>query len=326
MTTLTVQDDSFAIRGGFAIARGSRTHAHVVIVTLEKDGVVGRGECTPYARYGESVESVIAQIETLRGALAGGLTRQALQQALPAGAARNAIDCALWDLEAKTTGTAAHDLAGLAQASSVMTAYTLSLGTPDAMAKAAHDHRERPLLKVKLGGDGDPERMRAVCSHCGDAKVIVDANEAWPTENLWQWLDLAADLGIAMVEQPLPAGQDHILADKPHTVPLCADESAHDREGLAALKPLYDMVNIKLDKTGGLTEAIAMSAQAKQMGFGVFIGCMMGSSLAMAPAFMLTPGADYVDLDAPLLLDHDREPALHFDKSLLSPPTRALWG
>ncbi|MFN3169686.1 MAG: N-acetyl-D-Glu racemase DgcA [Hyphomicrobiales bacterium] len=326
MISLTISDDAFRIRGLFSIARGSRTHAHVVAVTLQDGEHVGRGECTPYARYEESVESVTAQIETVRDALTSGLDRQALQDLLPAGAARNAVDCALWDLEAKRTGKPASELAGVPPVGRLETAYTISLDTPDEMARVAYEHRDRPLLKVKLGGDGDPERMRAVCGHAGDAKVIVDANEAWAPENLWAWMDLAAELGIALVEQPLPAGQDAILAERPHVVPICADESAHDREGLADLARLYDVINIKLDKTGGLTEALALKAEAKAAGLGIFVGCMMGSSLAMAPGTLLAYDADYVDLDAPLLLAEDRDPALEFEGSILQPPSRALWG
>ncbi len=326
MISLHIDDDAFRIRGLFSIARGSRTHAHVVTVTLKDGEHVGRGECTPYARYDESVESVTAQIETLRDRLEQGLTRQALQELLPAGAARNAVDCALWDLEAKRTGNPVHELARVPAVQPLETAYTISLDTPDEMARVAYDHRNRPLLKVKLGGDGDPDRMRAVCGHAGDAKVIVDANEAWAPENLWAWMDLAAELGIALVEQPLPAGKDAILADHPHAVPVCADESAHDREGLSDLARLYDVINIKLDKTGGLTEALALKAEAKAAGLGIFVGCMMGSSLAMAPGTLLAHDADYVDLDAPLLLAEDRDPALQFNGSILQPPSRALWG
>lgn len=326
MTELSTQHDRFKIRGLFSIARGSRTHADVVTVTLVDGDSVGRGECTPYARYGESVESVTAQIEKVRPHLAAGLDRQALQGLLPSGAARNAVDCALWDLEAKRTQTPAYQMAGLQSLAPMVTAFTLSLDTPQEMAQAAYENRHRPLLKVKLGGDGDPDRMKAVCGHAGKASIIVDANEAWSPENLWSWLDLAAELGIALVEQPLPAAQDAMLSERAHVVPICADESAHDRKGLDALKQRYDVVNIKLDKTGGLTEALAMKQAAREAGLGVFVGCMMGSSLAMAPATLLAQDADYVDLDAPLLLDEDRDPALTFDGSTLNPPIPALWG
>lgn len=323
---LTISDDAFAIRGGFTISRGTRTHAHVVMVQLEDGAHSGRGECTPYARYDESIESVIAEIEAIRPQLEAGLTRKALQTLLPAGAARNAVDCALWDLEAKRTATPAFKLAQVPAPQPMETAYTISLGTPDAMAKAAYEHRDRPLLKIKLGGEGDEERMRAVCAHAGDARIILDANEAWPHDRLWEWMDLAAELGIAMVEQPLPAGEDAMLAERPHAVPLCADESAHDREGLADLVGRYDLINIKLDKTGGLTEALALKAEAQKTGLGIFVGCMMGSSLAMAPGTLLCHDAHYIDLDAPLLLDEDREHALTFEASTLYPASPALWG
>lgn len=326
MIDLSVQHDRFKIRGLFSISRGSRTHADVVTVSLQDGDAIGRGECTPYARYGESVDSVSAQIEGLRANLTSGLDRQALQGLLPSGAARNAVDCALWDLEAKRSGTPAYQLAGLTDLAPMTTAYTLSLDTPEKMAEAAYENRHRPLLKVKLGGNGDPDRMRAVCGHAGGAKIIVDANEAWSPDNLWAWLDLAAKLGITLVEQPLPAADDAMLAERVHVVPVCADESAHDRKSLTALKGRYEVVNIKLDKTGGLTEALAMKQAAREAGFGVFVGCMMGSSLAMAPATLAAQDADYVDLDAPLLLDEDRDPALTFEGSTLNPPTPALWG
>lgn len=326
MTELSLTHDRFKIRGLFSIARGSRTHADVVTVTLKDGDWTGRGECTPYARYGETVESVTAEIEKMRAHLAAGLDRQTLQKLLPSGAARNAVDCALWDLEAKRSGTPAFQSAGLSDLDSMTTAFTLSLDTPEKMAEAAYENRHRPLLKIKLGGDGDPERLRAVCGHAGDAKIIVDANEAWAPENLWSWLDLAASLGVTLVEQPLPSAEDMMLADRAHVVPICADESAHDRKGLDALKGRYDVVNIKLDKTGGLTEALAMKQAARNDGFGVFVGCMMGSSLAIAPATLAAQDADYVDLDAPLLLDEDRNPALTFEGSTLNPPTPDLWG
>lgn len=326
MTQLAIQHDRFKIRGLFSISRGSRTHADVVTVTLSDGDSVGRGECTPYARYGETVQSVTAEIEAMRAPLAAGLNRQSLQSQMPSGAARNAIDCALWDLEAKRTATPAFQLAGLRALRPMTTAFTLSLDTPDKMAEAAYENRHRPLLKIKLGGDGDPDRLRAVCGHAGDAKIIVDANESWAPENLWSWLDLAADLGVALVEQPLPAADDGMLSQRPHVLPICADESAHDRKGLEALKGRYDVVNIKLDKTGGLTEALAMKQAAREAGFGIFVGCMMGSSLAMAPATLAAQDADYVDLDAPLLLEEDRTPALTFEGSTLNPPTPDLWG
>lgn len=326
MISIDILEESFRIRGTFSIARGSRTHADVVTVCLSDGQHRGRGECTPYARYDESVESVKTQIESLRGRLENDLGRDELQTLLPAGAARNAVDCALWDLEAKRSGKPVHELAGVPKPLPINTAYTLSLDNPDAMALAAYENRHRPLLKVKLGGEGDPDRLRAVCGHAGDAAVIVDANEAWSPDTVWEWLDLSAELGVTLVEQPLPSGLDSILGERAHPVPICADESAHDRTNLAKLVGTYDVINIKLDKTGGLTEALALKADAKAAGLGVFVGCMMGSSLAMAPAVLLTHGADYVDLDAPLLLEEDREPAMTFEGSTLFPPSPKLWG
>ncbi len=323
---LTISDDTFAIRGGFTISRGTRTHAHVVMVQLDDGPQRGRGECTPYARYNESIESVTAEIEAIRPQIEAGLTRDALQMVLPAGAARNAVDCALWDLEAKRGGVSVATLAGVPEPTPMQTTYTISLDTPDAMAKVAYEHRDRPLLKVKLGGEGDDERMRAVCAHAGNARIILDANEAWPQDKLWAWLDLAAELGITMVEQPLPAHHDALLAERAHAVPVCADESAHDRAGLANLLERYELINIKLDKTGGLTEALALKHDAQEAGLGIFIGCMMGSSLAMAPGTLLAHDAQYVDLDAPLLLSEDRAHALTFDGSTLYPASPMLWG
>ncbi|MBV6657124.1 MAG: dipeptide epimerase [Devosiaceae bacterium] len=324
--SLGVRHDRFAIAGGFTISRGHRTHADVVTATITDGEAIGRGECTPYTRYGENVEGVIADIERLGEAIADGLDRVALQNLLPSGAARNALDCALWDLEAKASGQPVASLAGLPNPTALTTAFTLSVGDPEAMAKAAWENRHRPLLKVKLAGDGDLERMEAVCGHAGSARVIVDANEAWQPENLWDWLERAASLGLALVEQPLPASDDAILSAHPRPVPVCADESAHDRTSLTVLKGRYDYVNIKLDKAGGLTEGIAMLSAARDQGFGVFVGCMMGSSLAMAPAFLLATQADYVDLDAPLLLSEDRDPRLAFNGSTIEPPSPELWG
>ncbi|MEM1287319.1 MAG: N-acetyl-D-Glu racemase DgcA [Pseudomonadota bacterium] len=326
MRSLNVQSRRFAIRDGFTISRGTRTHAEVVEVTLTEHGATGHGECTPYARYGETVESVVDQICGLRDRLEAGLDVTQLSQLISPGAARNAIDCALWDLQCKRTGQAIHDLLSLPAPRPLSTAFTLSLGDPNTMAEQAWANRHRPLLKVKLGGDGDPDRMHAVMGHCGDAQVIVDANEAWEPANLWEWLDLAAELGIAMVEQPLPAENDTVLNERDRPLPVCADESCHDQASLSKLVGRYDLVNIKLDKTGGLTEALATKQKAKELGFGIFIGCMMGSSLAMAPAFFLANEADYVDLDAPLLLSEDREPPLAFTDSTIQPPDADLWG
>ena len=325
-TTLEIATDSFPIRGAFVISRGAKTEAVVVAVTLRRGGAMGRGECTPYARYGESPQSVVAAIEDARSAIESGVDAAALQDLLPAGAARNALDCALWDLEAKESGVPAWRRAGLAPLAPLTTAYTLSVGTPPEMLKAAQAAAGRPLLKVKLAGDGDAERVAAVRAGAPRAALIVDANEAWREENLADNIAACARAGVRLIEQPLPAGRDSALSDRPRDVPICADESAHERSGLAALTDRYDAVNVKLDKTGGLTEALLTARAARELGLGVMVGCMVASSLAMAPAALLGQLADYVDLDGPLLLARDRDPALRYEGSTLYPPEPALWG
>jgi L-Ala-D/L-Glu epimerase len=325
--SLTVAVDRFPITGRFTIARGSRTEAVVVTARVEEDGVAGRGECVPYARYGETVEGVVAAIEAVRPRIEAGLTREALQEALAAGAARNALDCALWDLDAKRSGIRAHVMAGLNRWPPATTAYTISLDTPDAMEEATRKAAGRPILKVKLGAPaGDFERIAAVRRAAGDATLIADANEGWTEANLADHFAACAEAGFALVEQPLTAKADGFLAGLPRPVPVCADESVHDRAGLDRLVGLYDAINIKLDKTGGLTEALELAAEAEQRGFSLIIGCMVGSSLAMAPAMVLAPRARFVDLDGPLLLARDRDPGLVYDGSLVYPPSPALWG
>lgn len=319
---LRVHEDRFALAEVFTIARGSRTHADVLRVEVVRDGVTGRGECVPYARYGESLASVRAQIERMEA----GVTRDVLQSALPAGAARNALDCALWDLEAKRTGKRVWDLARIAPPVPVVTAFTLSLDAPEKMEVAARRHAHRPLLKIKLGTPDDMPRLEAVRRGAPDTQIIIDANEGWSAE---VYADLAPHLlrlGVAMVEQPLPAGADDMLAEIARPLPVCADESCHDRASLSGLMGKYDMVNIKLDKTGGLTEALALRDAARAEGYQVMVGCMVGSSLAMAPAVLVAQGAEVVDLDGPLLLAEDRVPALHYDEKGAHPPLSALWG
>lgn len=319
---IEVMADVFRLAQVFTISRGSRTEAKVLTVRITEGGVTGRGECVPYARYGETLGSVTAEIEGLPASL----TRAALYDLLPAGAARNAVDCALWDLEAKKSGTPAWQLAGLAPLKPEITAYTLSLDAPEKMQAQAAEHAFRPLLKIKLGTPDDMPRLEAVRAGAPKSTIIVDANEGWSAE---VYADLAPHLvrlGVALVEQPLPAGEDDALIGMERPVPVCADESCHDRGSLAALKGKYDMVNIKLDKTGGLTEALALRSAAVAQGYDVMVGCMVGSSLAMAPAVLVAQGAKVVDLDGPLLLAEDREAALIFDSAGVHPPTRALWG
>ncbi|MGP1398042.1 MAG: N-acetyl-D-Glu racemase DgcA [Inquilinaceae bacterium] len=316
---------AWPIRGRFAIARGSRTETPALIVELTQDGAIGRGECVPYPRYGETLDGVEAQIRGLADSVAGGLDRAALQRALPAGAARNAIDCALWDLEAKLTGQPVWRLAGLREPRPVETAYTLSLDTDENMAAAAADGG-RPLLKLKLTGDGDLERVSAVRHAAPETRLIVDANEGWTPSHLKAFGPAFAKLGVEMIEQPLPAGEDAVLADTRCPVTLCADESCHDRASLDVLEGRYGMINIKLDKAGGLTEALALRDEARRRGFRIMVGCMLSSSLAMAPAVLVAQGVDIVDLDGPLLLARDWDPSLVYNGTTVQPPTPALWG
>jgi L-alanine-DL-glutamate epimerase-like enolase superfamily enzyme len=324
--TLTVTVERWPIAGAFTISRGAKTEAAVVVATLSDGSTTGRGECVPYARYQESIESVVAAIEGQRDALARGLDRNALQPAMPAGAARNALDCALFDLEAKRSGQPAYKIAGLPVPKPLVTAYTISLGTPEAMAEASARAAHRPLLKIKLGGAGDPARIAAVRRAAPNASLIVDANEAWSVEDLPGHLAACADAGVMLIEQPLPAGADAALASIKRPVPICADESVHDRGTLSSLVGKYDAINIKLDKAGGLTEALAMAADAERLGFSLIVGCMVATSLAMAPAVLLAQKARVVDLDGPLLLAQDRAEGLNYDGSLVHPPSPALWG
>jgi L-alanine-DL-glutamate epimerase-like enolase superfamily enzyme len=319
---ITVTPDTFKIARTFTISRGSKTEARVLTVRVTRHGVTGWGECVPYARYGESLESVTAAIL----ALPEGITRTQLQSALPSGAARNAVDCALWDWEAKAAGKRAWDLAGLPAPGPVQIAFTLSLDTPEDMRAQAASNAHRPLLKIKLGTPDDMPRLEAVRAGAPKSRLIVDANEGWTPE---VYTDLAPHLirlGVAMVEQPLPAGADDMLGEIARPLPVCADESCHGADSLIRLKGKYDLVNLKLDKTGGLTEALAAKAEAQRLGFGLMVGCMVGSSLAMAPAVLLAQGANYSDLDGPLLLSQDRENPLHYDEAGVHPPKRALWG
>ncbi|WP_159587888.1 N-acetyl-D-Glu racemase DgcA [Chelativorans xinjiangense] len=324
--TMTVEIESFPIAGVFRIARGAKTQAQVVTCILTEDGAAGRGECVPYARYGESVESVVEQIEEMRREIAEGIDRQTLMARMPAGAARNAVDCALWDLEAKRTGTRVADRICRSRPHPVTTAQTISLGTPEEMAAHARANADKPLLKIKVGGEDDAARLRTVAAAAPDSRLILDANEGWTEANLEENLRAAAECRVALIEQPLPAGKDAMLREIRHLIPICADESLHAAEDLAALQGLYDAVNIKLDKTGGLTAALILRERAREMGLSVMIGCMVGTSLAMAPAVLLAQEADFVDLDGPLLLQHDRVPGLAYAGAIVSPPEAALWG
>lgn len=312
----------FPLAHVFRISRGARTQAEVVTVTIEKDGVTGRGECVPYARYNETLESVIKQVESLPA----DIDKETLQDTLPPGAARNAVDCALWDFECKKRDQRIWKIAGIQVPEQKITAYTLSLDEPKNMFKQAEKNSNRPLLKVKLGTPNDMPRLEAVRKGAPNSEIIVDANEGWDAELYSQLAPELVRLGVKLVEQPLPADQDGDLIGLPRPLPICADESCHDRKSLEKLIGKYDFVNIKLDKTGGLTEALQLKDKALEAGFKIMVGCMVGSSLAMAPATLIAQNATFVDLDGPLLLAHDRRHGLLYDESWVHPPLKDLWG
>lgn len=326
MISLAVRIESWPIAGSFTISRGAKTESVVVVAELSDGTCLGRGECVPYARYGESPEGVVAAVESVRGTIARGLSRKGLRHALPPGAARNALDCAMWDLEAKKSGQRAYIRANLPTPKPLVTAFTISLAAPETMAAAAEVAAYRALLKVKLGGDDDRACIAAVRRAAPKAELIADANEAWSPEDLAGHLAACADAGFTLVEQPLPADRDDALLSITRPIPVCADESVHDRASLASLAGKYDAINIKLDKTGGLTEALMLAESAKQRGFSIMVGCMVATSLSMAPAMLLAQLARVVDLDGPLLLARDRLNGLIYEGSLVHPPESSLWG
>jgi L-alanine-DL-glutamate epimerase-like enolase superfamily enzyme len=326
MPRLLIEGERWPIAGSFIISRGAKTEAHVVTVTLSEDGHQGRGECVPYPRYGETVPQVMAALEAARPRIEAGFSHKDIPGLLAPHAARNALDCALWDLRAKQAQKPVWQLAGLPEPQPVVTAYTLSLDTPEAMGEAAAKASQRPLLKLKLGREGDAERLRLIRQNAPNSRLIVDANEGWTPANLTAMLTACAGAGVELVEQPLPAGDDEALRAIPRAVTVCADESAHGLDSLDGLAGKYDAINIKLDKTGGLTPAIALARAAQERGLGIMVGCMLATSLAMAPAMLLTPFADVVDLDGPLLLKQDRKPAIRFEGSIMHPPPVSLWG
>ena len=319
---IQAQVEIFPLAHVFRISRGARTQAEVVTVTIEKDGVTGRGECAPYARYKETLESVIKQVESLPA----DIDKETLQDTLPPGAARNAVDCALWDFECKKRDQRIWKIAGIQVPEQKITAYTLSLDEPKNMFKQAEKNSNRPLLKIKLGTPNDMPRLEAVRKGAPNSEIIVDANEGWDAELYSQLAPELVRLGVKLVEQPLPADQDGDLIGLPRPLPICADESCHDRKSLEKLIGKYDLVNIKLDKTGGLTEALLLKNKALEAGFKIMVGCMVGSSLAMAPATLIAQNATFVDLDGPLLLAHDRRHGLLYDESWVHPPVKDLWG
>jgi L-alanine-DL-glutamate epimerase-like enolase superfamily enzyme len=323
---LVIREETFPIAGRFTIARGSKTEAHVLYVELEDGDFVGRGESVPYPRYGESLDRAVAELEAVRDRIEAGVTGQALQGLLKAGAARNAVDCALWDLAAKRSGIPAWRTAGLKRLDPLKTAYTLSLDTPEAMGAQAAANARRPLLKIKIGGAHDIDRVEAVRDNAPKARLIVDGNEGLSLEDLVRIAPDLNKLGVKLIEQPLKVAEDEQLKGYDCPVPLCADESLHTREELPRCAELYTYVNIKLDKTGGLTEALALKQAAKDKGLGIMVGCMVATSLSMAPAMLVAQGADFVDLDGPLLLARDREHGLEITGSMLAPPKPELWG
>ena len=323
---LAVLPEVFPIRGAFKISREIRTQQPVVLVEIFEGDLVGRAECVPYKRYGESVDGVVQEIAGLGEEIAKGLDRAGLEKRVKPGAARNGLDCALWDLEAKKAGKRVWQLLGKPAPKPVVTAFTISFDTPEKMKADAAAAADRPLLKIKLGGEGDDARMRAVREGAPKSRLIVDPNEAWTIELFIRYAPELARLGVEMIEQPLPSDRDQALSSVPHPVAVCADESCHDRHHLAELKGRYEAINVKLDKAGGLTEAMALTDAARAAGFEVMVGCMLATSLAMAPAVLVAQTARWADLDGPLLLAKDREPGLRFDGSLIQPPEPALWG
>lgn len=324
--TLSVEAERFPLAAAFTISRGSKTEAAVITCTIKAGENAGRGECVPYGRYGETIDGVHDEIEALRAQIEGGISRQALLSAMKPGAARNAVDCALWDLEAKVSGIPAARIVSTDAPRPLETAYTITLDEPEAMAAQASANAGRPVLKVKVGTDDDVGRIEAVARSAPRSRIILDANEGWSEENLTAHFDAAARCGVVLIEQPLPAGKDAALRSVPRPVPVCADESLHTSEDLDMLVGLYDAINIKLDKAGGLTAALALRERAHELGFGVMVGCMVGTSLGMAPAVLLAQDCAFVDLDGPLLLARDREPPLRYDGSLVYPPQGIVWG
>ena len=319
---IDVSQDSFPLKSAFRISRGSKTTADVVTVKLTRNGVQGWGECVPYPRYGETVESVTEQLQSVPPHI----TRADLIETLPAGAARNALDCAIWDVKAKETNRRVWQLANLPKPKPVQTAFTLSLGTVENMTRAATQNAHRPILKLKVGTPDDLDRLVAVRNAAPDAKLVIDANEGWTIDDYQLLIDHLVDMNIALIEQPFPAGQDACLSNLDRPIPICADESVHTSEDLPALVGKYDCLNIKLDKSGGLTTAIDLKAKAQAMGFNIMVGCMVGTSLAMAPALLLASDATLVDLDGPLLLAEDRDIPISYDARGMHPAPAELWG
>ncbi len=327
MRRLAVKAEEWPLNEPFVISRMVQEQGDVVVVEIEQDGVIGRGETERADQYMAGRVAVTDEIEAVRDQIEAGITRDELQSLLPSGPARCAVDCALWDLEAKLTGTPMYQLAGLdGPLVSVTTVFTISLDSPEKMGADAAANAYRPVLKLKLGRDGDPERVAAVREASPHARISVDANTGWSEAQLVDYLPKLAALGVELVEQPFAPGEDAMLDTFEPAIPLAADESCLDRASLPSLAGKYDFVNIKLDKTGGLTEALALAHEAKSMGFGIMVGCNIGTSLAMAPGMVIAQLASFVDLDGPLLLARDRVPGLIYNDSQIEPPDPALWG
>jgi L-alanine-DL-glutamate epimerase-like enolase superfamily enzyme len=325
--SFNIHAEAWPLAGAFRISRGTRKVSDVLMVELGDGTYIGRGECFPYARYGEDIESVQNQLNSVRSEIESGLDRQTLGRVLPPGAARNAVDCALWDLEAKRTNVRVWDLVGLPAPKPVTTVYTLGVDEPAIMGERARENPDRPRLKLKMTGDGaDIERVRSIHENAPNARLFVDANEGWSIEQYLEYAPQFKELGVEMIEQPLPSTDDEQLRGVDRPIPVCADESCHDRATLSALVGKYDMINIKLDKTGGLTEALDLRDEALNLGLNIMVGCMIGTSLAMAPGIIVAQDATIVDLDGPLLLAEDRAPGLNFSGSIIHPPEPSLWG
>ena len=323
---LTVTRRSWPLARPVMTAQGLRTTADVVVADISDGDSRGRAEGVPVGRFGESIESVFGAVEAMKGAVLGGLNRETLQTALPPGAARNALDCALWDIDAKRAYQSVSDLAGFAAMKPVVTAFTLPLDTPQAMADLASTNRARPLFKLELGGDGDIERVQAVRSATPASRLIIDVNECWTEAQLAAFMPALLDCRVELIEQPLPADADDALLRLARPIPICADESCRTRADLDRLAGKYDVLNIKLDKAGGLTEALALAAEAKRRGFRIMAGGMVGTSLGVAPALVLAQQAEIVDLDGPMLLASDRVPGLRYDGGTIHPPEASFWG
>ena len=325
--SLNIHTEAWPLAGAFRISRGTRKVSDVLMVEVNDGNYVGRGECFPYARYGEDIDSVQKQLNSVRSEIEHGLDRQALLNVLAPGAARNAVDCALWDLEAKRAGVRVWDLADLPAPEPVTTVYTLGVDEPAIMGERARENSDRPRLKLKMTGDGaDLERVRNIHKNAPNARLVVDANEGWSIEQYLEYAPQFKELGVEMIEQPLPSTDDEQLRGVDRSIPVCADESCHDRATLKSLVGKYDMINIKLDKTGGLTEALNLRDAALKQGLSIMVGCMIGTSLAMAPGILVAQAATIVDLDGPLLLAEDRNPGLSFTGSIIHPPEPRLWG